>query len=111
MKIEQLEMEESAASAEEITASVVEVGNNVQSIVNKTEEGLALTTNIIKRASDLKKETINSTENAKVIQSEVSSKLESSLEQLKSIQQINSISRYYFKYCRSNKPFSHKCDY
>jgi len=84
-------MEETAASSEEISASIVEAGNNVRVIVNKTQEGTALTTEIIKRASELKKDTIASTKNAESIQSEVKQKLEHSLEQLKTIDHINAL--------------------
>jgi methyl-accepting chemotaxis protein len=84
-------MEETAASTEEISASVVEIENSVKAIVNKTQEGNILTGEIIKRASELKEDTTISDENSKSVYSEVRQKLEHSLEQLKSIEQINTL--------------------
>ena len=84
-------MEETAASTEEISASVVEVENSVKAIVNKTQEGNILTGEIIKRASELKEHTTISDENSKSVYSEVRQKLEYSLGQLKSIEQINTL--------------------
>lgn len=81
--------EESAASTEEISASIIEVENNVNTIAQKTKEGSAVCIQITDRALKLKEDAIISGQNAKTIYEDVKQKIEKSIEQSKSTQQIN----------------------
>ncbi|WP_411679373.1 methyl-accepting chemotaxis protein [Clostridium thailandense] len=82
-------MEETAASAEEITSSIEDVKGNVVSIVKRGKEGSILSSQIIERAIIMKKDTLESDKNSKIIHSKVKEKLEQGVEELKSIMQIN----------------------
>lgn len=82
-------MEETAASAEEITSSIEEVKGNVASIVKRGKDGSILSSQIIERAIIMKKNTLESDKNSKIIHSKVKEKLEQGVEELKSIMQIN----------------------
>ncbi|AEY66842.1 methyl-accepting chemotaxis protein [Clostridium sp. BNL1100] len=81
--------EESAASTEEISASIIEVENNVNTIAQKTKEGADVCRQITDRALKLKEDAIISGQNAKSIYEDVKQKIEKSIEQSKSTQQIN----------------------
>ncbi len=81
--------EESAASTEEISASITEVENNVNTIAQRTKEGADVCRQITDRALKLKEDAIISGQNAKSIYEDVKQKIEKSIEQSKSTQQIN----------------------
>ena len=81
--------EESAASTEEISASITEVENNVNTIAKRTKEGADVCNQITERALKLKEDALVSSENAKSIYEDVKHKIEKSIEQSKSMQQIN----------------------
>ncbi len=81
--------EESAASTEEISASITEVENNVNTIAQRTKEGANVCRQITDRALKLKEDAIISGQNAKSIYEDVKQKIEKSIEQSKSTQQIN----------------------
>ncbi|ACL76579.1 methyl-accepting chemotaxis protein [Ruminiclostridium cellulolyticum] len=82
-------VEESAASTEEISASITEVENNVNAIAQRTREGAYISNQITERALKLKEDALKSSDNAKSIYEDVKQKIEKSIEQSKSIQQIN----------------------
>lgn len=84
-------MEETAASAEEINASVEEANKGVQAIVNSTVEGTQLATEIIERAKTIKSNTIEASENSKIIYSTVKGNLEDVMVQLKAVEQIDTL--------------------
>ncbi|WP_024833590.1 methyl-accepting chemotaxis protein [Ruminiclostridium josui] len=81
--------EESAASTEEILASINEVENNVNTIAQRTKKGADVCNQITERALKLKEDALISSDNAKSIYEDVKHKIEKSIEQSKSIQQIN----------------------
>ncbi len=81
--------EESAASTEEISASITDVENNVNTIAKRTKEGADVCRQITERALKLKEDALKSSENAKSVYDEVKQKIEKSIEQSKSIHQIN----------------------
>lgn len=81
-------MEETAASSEEITATVAEIDTNVSSIADRAKEGTSISGQITGRAVTLKKEALESTENAKSIYNEVRVKMEKAIEQTNTISQI-----------------------
>ncbi|EPR11984.1 methyl-accepting chemotaxis protein [Ruminiclostridium papyrosolvens] len=81
--------EESAASTEEISASIIEVENNVNTIAYRTKEGADVCRQITERALKLKEDALISSDNAKSIYEDVKQKIEKSIEQSKSMQQIN----------------------
>ncbi len=81
-------MEETAASSEEITATVEEVDSNVIIIAEKSREGLDISNQINERAVTLKKEAMESTDNAKSIYNEVRVKMEKAIEETGTISQI-----------------------
>lgn len=81
--------EESAASTEEISASINEVENNVNTIAQKTKEGAQVCRQITDKALKLKEDATISGQKAKSIYEDVKQKIEESIEQSKSTQQIN----------------------
>jgi len=82
-------MEETAASSEEITSSVDEMEEQVKKVVGKTEEGSLACKEIFERAQTIKKGAIVSINDAKSIYNDTKSKLESAIEETKTIHQIN----------------------
>ena len=81
-------MEETAASSQEITATVSEIDSNVGTIAEKAKEGSDISNQITKRAITLKKESMESTDNAKAIYNNVRVKMEKAIEETNTISQI-----------------------
>jgi methyl-accepting chemotaxis protein len=81
-------MEETAASSEEITATVTEIDGNVSTIAEKAKEGSDISNQISERAVILKKESMESTNNAKSIYNNVRVKMEKAIEETNTISQI-----------------------
>jgi methyl-accepting chemotaxis protein len=81
-------MEETAASSEEITATVSEIDSHVGTIADKAKEGAGISNKIADRAVTLKKEAIESNDNARLIYEDVRVKMEKAIEQTTTISQI-----------------------
>jgi methyl-accepting chemotaxis protein len=81
-------MEETAASSEEITATVSEIDSHVGVIANKAKDGAAISSQIADRAVTLKKEAMESNDNARLIYDNVRVKMEKAIEQTATISQI-----------------------
>lgn len=81
-------MEETAASSEEITATVAEIDGNVGTIAEKAREGSGISNQISERAVTLKKESMESTDNAKAIYNNVRVKMEKAIEETNTISEI-----------------------
>lgn len=82
-------MEETAASSEEITATVSEIDNNVNMIAGKAKEGTNVSHQINGRAVTLKKEAMESTQNAKLIYNDVRERMENAIKETDNISQIS----------------------
>ncbi len=82
-------MEETAASSEQITATVAEIDSNVGTIADKAKEGATISNQISDRAVTLKKEAMDSAGNAKTIYNSVRGKMENAIEQTNTISQIS----------------------
>ena len=78
-------MEESAASSEEISATIAEIDNNVSDIAEKVKHGSEISNHIISRAMTLKKEATTSTEKAKDIYHNVRLNMEKAIEDTKKL--------------------------
>jgi methyl-accepting chemotaxis protein len=81
-------MEETAASSEEITATVSEIDSHVGAIANKAKDGAVISNQIADRAVTLKKEAMESNDNARLIYDNVRVKMEKAIEQTATISQI-----------------------
>lgn len=81
-------MEETAASSEEITATVSEIDSHVGVIANKAKDGAVISSQIADRAVTLKKEAMESNDNARLIYDNVRVKMEKAIEQTATISQI-----------------------
>ena len=86
-------MEETAASAQEITATMDEMEKAVSNIAHKAEEGTIVSAQINERAENLKETALTTDRNAQDIYGNVREELEGALEQSKQIEQIEALSR------------------
>jgi len=82
-------MEETAASTQEITASVEEAGSSVKAIAGKAMQGKEMSSEIIGRSDQIKKNIVSTQKNAEVMFSDNKKKMEDALDQLKAVEQIN----------------------
>ncbi|HWQ31111.1 MAG TPA: methyl-accepting chemotaxis protein, partial [Negativicutes bacterium] len=82
-------MEETAASSEIITATVAEIDGNVGTIAEKAREGSGISNQISQRAVTLKKESMESTDNAKAIYNNVRVKMEKAIQETNTISEIS----------------------
>ncbi len=81
-------MEETAASTEEITATTVEISSHVSDIASKAKDGSKVSYQISERASSIKKDALDSTQNAKNIYEDVKVKMEEAIKESDRIAQI-----------------------
>lgn len=84
-------MQENSATAEEIAASSGEMGNAVNSMVDKVQKGLETSEGIAKRADDLKISSTESKEKAKNIYENVKVSLEKSIKESRTVSKINDL--------------------
>lgn len=81
-------MEETAASTEEITATTEAISSNVGDIAKKAQDGSEVSNQITDRALLLKKDALDSTNNAKTIYKDVKEKMEEAIKESNNITQI-----------------------
>lgn len=84
-------MEETSASAEEMNASSSEIEKAIESIASRAEDGATTANEINQRAFQMKNNFMVSGENAKKMFSEVKVKLETALNESKSVEKIESL--------------------
>ena len=84
-------MEETAASSEEVTASMEEIEHSVLGVADKTKEGTELSVEIAKRAGSFKKNAVESKKKAEDVYSDVKGKMEEATKQSKGVEQINAL--------------------
>lgn len=86
-------MEETAATTEQILTSIEQIGTRSKEITDKAAIGANLSSEIILRAEQLRTATESSTVIAKKIYEEVKQRTASALEQSKSVQKINVLTK------------------
>jgi methyl-accepting chemotaxis protein len=91
--VEQLSagMEETSAATEEMNASTLEIEKAVENIAGKSEDGVTSSREISSRATALKSEAVESQKKSQQILVSLDSSLKSSLNEVKAVEQINSL--------------------
>ncbi len=84
-------MEETGASAEEMNATAVEIENAVETVAEKAEDGAAKSGEIHKRATELGKNVHTSINKSNEIFNEIKVKLQEALEESKAVDEINAL--------------------
>ena len=82
-------MEETAASVEEINASTENIENVVETMASKAQEGVSASNQISIRATELKKNALNSQQIAQQIIQSVESNLKETIEKSKQVEKIH----------------------
>lgn len=82
-------MQETAATTEHIGANIEQIGCNSRDINDKTAYGAQLSTELMKRAQDVKAVTLTAAEKTQKIYGEVKKKTDAAIEQSKSVEKIN----------------------
>ncbi|TCK92785.1 methyl-accepting chemotaxis protein [Natranaerovirga hydrolytica] len=85
-------MEETAASSEEMNANAGQIEDAVENLAIKAQEGMGSAQEISNRASELKQNALSSQEKANEIYETAQSKLKESIEESKSVQEIEILS-------------------
>lgn len=85
-------MENNSAAAEEMNATSSEIEGAIDSIANETQNSAETTSQVHKRAEELKVTAINSQEKAQEIRQDVAVKLKNAIEQSKAVERIQILS-------------------
>ena len=85
--------EETAATTEEMNATSAEIESSVQSIAEKAQNGLAVASEISKRALDLKENAIISKNAAHDMCNDMDSEMRKALEQSRAVEKINVLTK------------------
>lgn len=86
-------MEQTARSTESISSEIQEIEQNTTDITNKAQEGFSLSEEIMKRAEQLKSDTVRATDRTKNMYESVKTASEVAIERSRSVSKINELSK------------------
>lgn len=86
-------MEETASNTEAISNEIHEIEQNTSAINNKATEGVTLSEEILKRAEQLKADTLNASERTRQMYQSVKADSEIAIEHSKSVSKINDLAK------------------